>query len=315
MNKRLIVACASLLMLPGVGNAAPAKHVDIEVSLSASATEARVGDEIAYEITVTNTGPKGAAADVVVTDDFGGAELLTFSASRGSCSAGSDTFSCSVGEVEPRGSVTVWATVRTSQVGTLTNSASATTASPESATTNNSTSVQTSVQPEPTPDPTSPERVTFCTAEAKPTRELGVRQVYNGPYYGTGAGPSFACDSPFYLESARSLTLRLLPGSDFYGEISAWAGSRTVSGVFAAGELISGSSEITFDLGPDTYPYHLVVEAGYGAGVSAGGMNYTGHCRPGVPTVLCFPVPVPHIVAGAGSLGALGHVEAEVVAN
>jgi uncharacterized repeat protein (TIGR01451 family) len=123
---RLSVAAPILalaLLVPAGANAATA---DLAVDKSDSPDPVTEGAELTYTIKVTNSGP-GAASDVVVTDKLPGhVDLLSATATKGSCSEKANKVTCNLGTLaadpyNPAATVTI--KVRPTKAGKLSNTA------------------------------------------------------------------------------------------------------------------------------------------------------------------------------------------------
>src|SRR5207248_1987420 len=102
---------------------------DLSVTKSDGMTSVTAGDGITrtYTITVANAGPSPASG-VTLTDTWpGGFTLGAITASQGSCTPGSGSFTCSLGTLAAAGSATISASYTvpaTTAAGTQTNSVS-----------------------------------------------------------------------------------------------------------------------------------------------------------------------------------------------
>jgi uncharacterized repeat protein (TIGR01451 family) len=113
------------------------------MSQAAATNPVVTGSNLVYTITVTNSGP-GTALNVVVTDPLP-ANLTFLSASAGSFGGG--TFTCNLGNLASGAGAAIYVTNRAVTVGTITNTATATTDSSDSSPANNSASVATVIRP------------------------------------------------------------------------------------------------------------------------------------------------------------------------
>jgi uncharacterized repeat protein (TIGR01451 family) len=116
---------------------------DPQLTLNASATSARVRDDITYTIAVT-TGQSPATGAVVSDLLPDGVTLLSATPSTGSCQ-GVTTIVCNLGNLPAGDLQTIVLEVHVNATGTLTNTASLSTTSPDADPSNNTRSVQTSV--------------------------------------------------------------------------------------------------------------------------------------------------------------------------
>jgi uncharacterized repeat protein (TIGR01451 family) len=114
----------------------------------AATASARVGENVTYTLTTTNAGPSPASG-VVVTDTLpSGIELVSASASQGSC-AGAATVTCAIGTLASGSSATVTIVARATAPGTITNTAQVSATEQDPASGNNSASATTTVEPAP----------------------------------------------------------------------------------------------------------------------------------------------------------------------
>ncbi len=123
--------------------------VDVTISKSDSPDPANAGEQLIYEIEVTNNGPS-TATNVIVTDPL--PDELTFVSSSGSDGnvtvVGQDV-SVAFGTLQPNESKSIQFTtgIASAAVGTITNIASVTTDTPETDLSNNQASASTSLDP------------------------------------------------------------------------------------------------------------------------------------------------------------------------
>ncbi|HET7446189.1 MAG TPA: hypothetical protein VFJ57_16190 [Solirubrobacterales bacterium] len=116
------------MSLTATGGAAPAGSTDLGITKTDSPDPVRVGSPLTYSIGVQNHGPL-AASDVTVTDPLPkGVDLLSASASTGTCASKGRKVTCRIGSVPfgvtYSGAATVTIAVVPRQVGTITNTAS-----------------------------------------------------------------------------------------------------------------------------------------------------------------------------------------------
>jgi uncharacterized repeat protein (TIGR01451 family) len=96
---------------------------DLSITKADAPDPVIVGQTLTYTLTATNSGPSDATG-VTVTDTLpGGVTLVSASASQGNCS-GTNTISCSLGNLTNGSSATVTIRVTPTTAGTLTNTAS-----------------------------------------------------------------------------------------------------------------------------------------------------------------------------------------------
>ena len=121
---------------------------DLSIAKTTAATQAATGSTITYTITVTNNGPDPATS-VVVTDNLpAGLQYVSAVPSQGSCT-GTDPFTCNLGTLNNGTSATITLqAVVTATSGTISNSASVSSATSDGNSGNNSsTSPSTPVVP------------------------------------------------------------------------------------------------------------------------------------------------------------------------
>jgi uncharacterized repeat protein (TIGR01451 family) len=133
-----LVLLGALALLTGLAGTANAQgQADLAVDKTASAESVTVGKRLVYLITVQNLGPD-TATDVNLVDglpvtcsEFGCrpvVRLLKVDPSQGSCGTEAEgNIPCTLGDIASGETVTVKIVVRTTQAGTITNSAFATT--------------------------------------------------------------------------------------------------------------------------------------------------------------------------------------------
>jgi uncharacterized repeat protein (TIGR01451 family)/MYXO-CTERM domain-containing protein len=145
---------------------------DPAITKSASVGEARIGDEVAFTISVTNLGNE-TAADVVVTDSLADyLDLLDVTTTRGDVSVGGQTVTVNVGEVAPGDVVSVRIRTRVNERAQPPggrNGATVTTTSPGDDPSNNTSEVTFTIGAAPTPTAT-PELQQSPAPPAPPVR-------------------------------------------------------------------------------------------------------------------------------------------------
>jgi uncharacterized repeat protein (TIGR01451 family) len=124
-------------------------NADLGLTKTAPVT-VTVGDTFTYTLDVTNTGP-ATALTATVTDNLPAG--VTFVSASAGCSEAGGVVSCDLGDLASGGSATVEIVVTADVTGTLTNTASVTSASPDPVTSNNSDSTDTDVVAVPPPPP------------------------------------------------------------------------------------------------------------------------------------------------------------------
>lgn len=99
---------------------------------------------MSYTVNVTNNGP-GVATGVILTDTLPAtATFVSATPSQGTCS-GAATVTCRLGTIASGNTATVTITVRPTQAGLITNTATAVAHEVDSPTANNTDSVQTAI--------------------------------------------------------------------------------------------------------------------------------------------------------------------------
>jgi uncharacterized repeat protein (TIGR01451 family) len=100
-------------------------QADLSLTKQASVTQASVGQQFDYQLTVSNAGP-AAATGVVVTDPLpDGLVLVSVTSSQGDCT-GTDTITCTLGTIADGASATITLTVQAQGAGNLVNQATVT---------------------------------------------------------------------------------------------------------------------------------------------------------------------------------------------
>ena len=118
---------------------------DLSVSKSDLVDPVTVGNNISYNIIVTNNGP-AIAENVILTDNLpSGVAFVSAKPDQGSCSESNDVVTCNLGNINNSGGVNVTIIVSTSSTGLIINNASVTSSTTDSNANNNSTSEQTTV--------------------------------------------------------------------------------------------------------------------------------------------------------------------------
>ena len=118
--------------------------VDLAVTKVDSPDPVRVGRELLYTLTVSNTGPD-AATNVQLSDPLDSSlVVLSASPSQGSCTT-AQLVVCSLGTIPNGGSVTILLRVRATRTGSVENTATAVAAEPEANLSDNSATAVTVV--------------------------------------------------------------------------------------------------------------------------------------------------------------------------
>jgi uncharacterized repeat protein (TIGR01451 family) len=115
-------------------------RADMAVSLAASASPVHVAEPLEWTITVANRGAQAASAIAVRDAMRSGASYVSATASQGSCAHGNGVVSCALGSLASGATATVKVRVSPTAVGTLWNSASATSATVDPDTADNGAS-------------------------------------------------------------------------------------------------------------------------------------------------------------------------------
>jgi len=122
---------------------------DLSITKTDSADPVQVNHNLSYTITVTNNGPQ-AAAGVQVTDVLpAGVDLVSATPDQGTCS-GTATVTCNLGAISNSGSAHITLVVKPTTVGTgtLSNTATVSSASADANPANNSDTETTTILPE-----------------------------------------------------------------------------------------------------------------------------------------------------------------------
>ncbi len=119
---------------------------DIRITKTDSPDPVRVGQDLTFTLTVQNAGPNAASA-VQVTDTLpAGVTFKSATSTKGTCS-GSATVTCDLGTVANNATETVTIVVTPTNAGTLSNTATVSTASADANLANNSSTTTTTVNP------------------------------------------------------------------------------------------------------------------------------------------------------------------------
>ena len=125
----------------------PGAAADLSIVKSDSPDPVTVGQPLTYTLDVDNAGPD-AASTVEVTDDLSSSATFdSASASQGTCSEAAGTVTCNLGSIASGGSATVTIQVTPNQVGTITDTASVSSATDDPNLQNNTDSEETVVNP------------------------------------------------------------------------------------------------------------------------------------------------------------------------
>ncbi|GAA4888355.1 hypothetical protein GCM10023237_02030 [Streptomyces coeruleoprunus] len=136
---------------PSHSVAVAAPRADVSIALSATPATVAPGGTLTYTVTVRNNGPDNAE-DVEFDDTLPpNAEFVSANPSRGSCVVppvgSSDTVTCRIGTMGANGQATarIVVTVRAAAGGTVTNTATVSSTTPDPKTVNNTATLQTPV--------------------------------------------------------------------------------------------------------------------------------------------------------------------------
>lgn len=130
------------VMMPG--------SADLSITKTDSPDPVTVGSNLTYTITVTNNGPDAATGTVVIDTLPTGVTFVSSSASQGSCT-GTITVTCSLGSLANGASATVSIVLTPTAAGTLSNTASVSSAVADPNTANNAATASTTVNAPPPP--------------------------------------------------------------------------------------------------------------------------------------------------------------------
>ena len=151
----------------------PSEPADPAVTKSVNVSEARIGDEITFTITVTNKGP-GTAEDVVVNDSIPDyLDVIQATTTRGNISSSGRTVRVDIGSVAPGDVVTIRIRVRVNeraQPPAGRNGVTITTSSSGDDPGNNSSQVTFGIVGEPTVTPTLVSLTPTVVATATPPK-------------------------------------------------------------------------------------------------------------------------------------------------
>jgi len=119
-------------------------NADLAITIGDLPDPVMVNNQLTYRLTVVNKGVD-AAAGVSVADTLpAGVNFVSATASQGSC-AGAGPVNCSLGAIVPNGQATVTIIVTPTAMGTITNRAEATAATPDGDAANNAVTQETRV--------------------------------------------------------------------------------------------------------------------------------------------------------------------------
>jgi uncharacterized repeat protein (TIGR01451 family) len=137
------LACAAALCFP----ASALAQSDLSVAKTDSADPVTVGSQFSYTITVTNSGPE-AATGVLLEDTIPNeVDYVSATPSQGTCELqGSKKVNCQLGNLASNANATVELRVTAAREGTVSNTATVSSTSPDPNQANNEAVQQTSIQ-------------------------------------------------------------------------------------------------------------------------------------------------------------------------
>jgi uncharacterized repeat protein (TIGR01451 family) len=122
------LSALALGLIGGAGASAAVGATDLSMTKADTADPVTVGDTFAYVLTVKNVGANDAG-DVITTDTLPGqVSYVSATPSAGTCQKSGSKITCDLGQVNSAASATVTITVRASKSGTVSNTASLTSA-------------------------------------------------------------------------------------------------------------------------------------------------------------------------------------------
>ncbi|MGD0259138.1 MAG: protease pro-enzyme activation domain-containing protein [Verrucomicrobiota bacterium] len=141
--------CWSLFLTPAActngGGECPG--ADLALGMIAQPSPVILGQNLTYTISVTNNGPSSANS-VFVTHELPSTVLFqSATSSQGTCSQSGGLVTCNLGSMRPGGTATVTVIVNPGATGTISSTASVTSAQPDPNPSNNSATVLTQVNP------------------------------------------------------------------------------------------------------------------------------------------------------------------------
>jgi uncharacterized repeat protein (TIGR01451 family) len=119
-------------------------QADLVVTKSDTPDPVTLGNNLTYTVNVTNNGPEQATAVVLTDAMFGSFTFVSATASLGSCS-GTNPITCSLGNLANGASATVSIVVTPTAVGSISNTAVATSTRPDPNSANNLVTISTTV--------------------------------------------------------------------------------------------------------------------------------------------------------------------------
>jgi uncharacterized repeat protein (TIGR01451 family) len=138
MTTRAYVLCAT--------EPPPPDNADVSLALADAPDPVTVGDTLTYTLTVANGGPADATAVALSQTLPASTTYTSATTTAGSCTQASGTVSCALGTIPSAGSATITVTVAAAAVGTLTSSATVSSAVADPRPANNDATATTVAQ-------------------------------------------------------------------------------------------------------------------------------------------------------------------------
>lgn len=127
----------------------PRVEADLSVTKTDGVDSVVEGGALSYTIVVSNAGPSNAQS-VTVTDPLpAGTTFVAAGADQGSCIEAAGAVNCDIGDIAPDGSATVTIDVTTGVQGTISNTVTVASETPDPVSTNNSATDATTTTPDP----------------------------------------------------------------------------------------------------------------------------------------------------------------------
>lgn len=169
-----------------VGQEPEPSGVDLVMDVTVDPASATVGQNLTYTLTVSNQGQNTATGVVVMDSMFYGAQWVSSTTSQGSCT-GNAPVTCSLGSLDAGAHATITIVLTTAYGGTLSNSASVSSAVQDDAPQNNTVTTNTQVL---TPVQT-PARIEITPASAFALGTGGTRQFSALAYSNDSTYPQY----------------------------------------------------------------------------------------------------------------------------
>ena len=142
----VLVFVLALVSAAPIGVARAESSADLSVAKSDSPDPVTEGNNLTYNITVTNNGPATSTTGVTLTDTLpGGVSFVSAAPSQGSCSESGGIVTCNLGTMAATSTVAIIVTPTAG--GTITNTVSVTSAATDPNTANNTDTETTTVNP------------------------------------------------------------------------------------------------------------------------------------------------------------------------